>query len=70
MGVISTISFSEFPKQGMCKGKRVTVCFNYDTRNLIGGICVRDDAEEPYRTIFQLDDGRFVLATECQFTTV
>jgi hypothetical protein len=29
------------------------------------GTIIRDDMEEPFRTIISLDDGRVILATEC-----
>jgi hypothetical protein len=68
MGVVANVGFSTFPRQGSFFGKRVEVCFNYDTRNRIGGEIVRDDAEEPGVCVIKLDDGRYVLSTECQFT--
>lgn len=68
MGIVKGISHSEFPKQGKHLHKKTLVCFNYDTENLIGGIVVRDDAEAPHITIISLDDARYVLATECQYT--
>jgi hypothetical protein len=70
MGVHAAISSGTFPKQGEWLGKRVRVCFNYDTSEQIGGTIVRDDVEDPLRTIIQLDDDRFVLAAECQYQTV
>lgn len=68
MGVETNISHTRFPKQGPHLGRTVFVCFNYDTSQQIRGTVVRDDYEEPWRTIIQLDDGRFVLATECQYS--
>ncbi len=68
MGVDKNVSYDVFPKQGSMWGKRVKVCFNYDTDRTIGGKIVRDDVTLPYVTIIQLDDGKFVLSTECQFT--
>lgn len=68
MGYCNTISFERFPKQSKDVGKRVKVCYHYDTSKWHNGIIVRDDREEPGRTIIQLDNGRFVLATECQYT--
>ena len=68
MGVCSTIDYDNYPKQGDLVGKRVLVCFNYDTNKAIGATCVRDDREHPYQTIFLLDDGRYVLATECMYS--
>lgn len=66
MGVAANITHNTFPRQGEWVGQRVRVCFNYNTQHWIGGTVVRDDKEEPYRAIIQLDDGRYVLTTECQ----
>lgn len=68
MSVHPNIGLDKFPKQGPLLGKRVSVCFNYDSYNRIGGVCVRDDYEEPFRTLFQLDNGRVIDAVECQYT--
>ncbi|MMZ62603.1 hypothetical protein D1872_248190 [compost metagenome] len=68
MGVHSNISTNLFPKQGSFLDRRVLVSFNYDTNNTVLGTIVRDDIEDPFVTIIKLDDGRFVLSTECQFT--
>jgi len=68
MGVSANISAEKFPRQGSHTGLRVLVCFNYDTSRTFPGVVVRDDAEEPGRMIIKLDDGRYVLSTECQFT--
>lgn len=67
---MDTISFDRFPKQGEYKNRRVRVCFNYDTTAQIEGTAIRDDAEEPGRMIIQLDDGRVVLSTECQWQPI
>jgi hypothetical protein len=68
MGVVPNISHDKFPQQGKFLNQRVQVCFNYDTSKLIGGAIVRDDTEEPGREIIKLDDGRYVLSTECQYS--
>jgi len=68
MGVVAEVGFSRWPKQGKWLHKRTVVCFDYDTRNSIGGTVVREDSEKPGVMIIQLDDGRFVLSTECQYT--
>lgn len=68
MGCVKSIGFDKFPEQGAWVGKRVKVCFHYDTQNAIGGEIVRDDVEFPAVTIIRLDDGRYVLATECQYS--
>lgn len=67
MGGIANISYDTFPKQGTVKDKVVKVIFHYDTNRSIPGVCIRDDDEEPFLTIFKLEDGRVVLATECQW---
>ena len=68
MGAHKNITHDKFPAQGKLLNERVRVCFHYVTSNVIEGICIRDDAEEPRMTIFQLDNGRTVLATECQYS--
>ena len=68
MGCVKNISSDKFPKQGSHKGKTVDVCFNYDTSKLVQGTVIRDDDEDPWRTIISLNDGRVVLATECQYS--
>lgn len=67
MGCENTIDADRFPEQGAWWGRRVRVCFNYDTSRTLLGLVVRDDAEEPGRMIIKLDDGRYVLSTECQY---
>ncbi len=68
MGVSQHVGFDRFPEQGSHLGKRVEVCFDYDTSRSIGGRCIRDDMGGDHRTVFLLDDGRVVLATECQYS--
>lgn len=68
MGVHANIGHDDFPAQGSLLNQRVRVCFRRDTGHTIGGLVVRDDMEEPFRTIIRLDDGRHVLADECQYT--
>jgi hypothetical protein len=70
MGVEKNISYYKFPRQGNHLNKRAKVCFNFDTKNLINGTVVRDDREEPYLTIIELDDGRYVRSTECQYRVI
>ena len=64
---VRTVSFDKFPKQGSYAGRAVEVCFHYDTSKMLKGVIVRDDTEEPHLTIIKLEDGRHVLATECQY---
>ncbi len=68
MGSVPTIDAEKFPKQGTQLNKRVSVCFNYDTSRQLWGMVVRDDIEEPFQTIIKLEDGRYVLATECMYS--
>ena len=67
MGVVATIRHDTMPKAGSTLGKRVEVCFHYNMKEVIGGEIVRNDSEQPFLTIIKLDDGRYVLATECQY---
>jgi hypothetical protein len=68
MGSVPNIGMYCYPKQGSWLGQRVKVCFHYDTAVTIGGVIVRDDAEEPGVAIIKLDDDRHVLTTECMWT--
>ncbi len=68
MGVVRNIAIDLFPRQQTdIVGSRVEVCFHYDTDASIGADVVRADAEEPFVMLFKLDDGRHVLASECQW---
>lgn len=68
MGCVDTVKHDSFPKQGEWLHKRVKVFFHYETEHIKLGTIVRDDTEEPFRTIFRLDDGRYVLSSECQYS--
>ena len=68
MGDVPAIGIDRFPEQGTFLGKRVEVCFDYDTSRTIGGKVIRDDAEEPGLMLIQLDDGRVVRSVECQYS--
>lgn len=65
MGIHKNITHVRFPRQGDWLGRRVEVCFHWDTDHTLAGTFVRDDREEPGVTIIRLDDGRHVLASEC-----
>lgn len=68
MSVETNIGADRWPKQGAFLGRRCKVVFDYDTSRQFSGRIVRDDAESPGRLIIQLDNGRFVLSTECQYS--
>ena len=68
MGIQKNVGYQEFPKQGAKPGKKVKVCFRYETDNIIEGEIVRDDREEPFETIIRLQDGRFVRSVECMYS--
>lgn len=76
MGCVSTISYDNFPKQADDNykypkvGKRVSVCYHFDTSKKHTGVIVRDDIEEPWQTIIALENGRYILATECQYSFI
>jgi hypothetical protein len=69
MGVSAFVSGTKYPEQDKNSiGKRVGVYFNYNTETKYLGTMLRYDKTEPYQCIIQLDDGRVVLATECQYS--
>ena len=78
MGCVDTITYDNFPKQKdenykypqFKVGSRVKVFYHYDTSKYHYGTIVRDDLEEPFETIIKLDNGRYLRATECQFSHV
>lgn len=66
MGVVKNIDYENFPKQGSFYHKQVNVCFHYNSDRTIRGTVIRDDVDGPGYMIILLEDGRAVLATECQ----
>lgn len=68
MGVVPSVGFDRFPKQGTWLGRRVQVCFDYDTSRTIGGTIIREDDEPPGLMLINLDDGRTVRSVECQYS--
>lgn len=69
MGCDPNITATDFPVQGIHLRSRAKVLFHFGGPELLGTI-VRDDMSAPFRTIIQLDDGRFVLSSECQYSPV
>lgn len=69
MGCVPTITATSFPKQGSYLGRRVKILYHYNQEGGLGTI-IRDDAEEPHRTIIKTDDNRYILATECQYQPI
>lgn len=70
MGVHQAIGYEKFPAQGAHLDATVDVCFGYATTRLVRGVVVRDDKVDPFVMIILLDDGRYVLSTECQYTII
>lgn len=70
MGCSESVGIDKYPKQGRFLHYRVRVCFHYDTSRVIEGTMVRNDMEEPYLSIIKLDDGRYIMSTECQFQPI
>ena len=68
MGVHVNIAVDKFPQQSSDLHRRAEVIFHYYSSRSVMGTIVRDDVEEPFLTIIRLDDGRYVLATECQYS--
>lgn len=68
MGCVATITAEKFPQQSDRVGTRVEVCFHYDTSARFDATVIRDDLETPWQMILQLEDGRVVLGSECQYS--
>ena len=62
------IDHHRFPEQGKLLGMPVKVTFHNNIQEIADGEVVRNDVEDPYRTIIKMADGRYVMANECQFT--
>ncbi|MDD9212810.1 hypothetical protein [Aeromonas dhakensis] len=70
MSNTANINYGNFPQQGPLLGNRVLVVFHNDTDNAVQGVCVRNDADEAGNTIIQINDGHYVLASECQHISI
>jgi hypothetical protein len=70
MGNVATIRHDAFPRQSEIHppGTRLWVFFHNDLAHILPGTVVRNDDEAPHRMIIRLDDGRYVLQTECQYS--
>ncbi len=68
MGIEKNVEFDKFPEQGIWLGKQVEACFNYDASKILTGKIVREDIEKPYNTIIELENGKYILATECKYS--
>lgn len=70
MGCHYKFDIDKYPVQTKYLGKRVKVCFHYNTSEFrIGTIC-RDDYGEPGLTLIFLEDGRIVTPAECQYSFI
>lgn len=67
MGVVANIGYDKYPEQSSLVGTKVVVCFNYDPVHIAIGLVLRMDIEDPFETIFMLEDGRIVRSVECMF---
>lgn len=59
-----------YAKQGSLLDKTVDIKNLNEATNIyetIPGICVRNDVQYPFITIFRLVDMRYVLSTECRY---
>lgn len=65
---VASITFDTFPAQRDNLGREVKVCFHSDTSKTLKGTIVRADAEDPFVDIIQLENGKYILTTECQYT--
>jgi hypothetical protein len=67
MRLEKNIEPNKSPEQGAWIGKEVEVYFN-DASKTLNGKIVREDIGKPYKTIIELEDGKYVLATECKYS--
>lgn len=67
MSVGTEIDYNTYPKQSGYVGRTVDIIFNYDRSKMIEGVFVREDIGKPYTMIIKLNDGRYVLSSECQY---
>jgi len=68
MGCTDYIDYTKYPKQTNLIGEKVKVCYHYDSSRHHFGTIIRDDKELPFNTVIQLDNGRVLLAIECQYS--
>lgn len=66
MTALGRITADSFPPQGKLLGRKVRVVLNHKPP-VLGGTLVRQDIAYPHVEIIQLDNGRFVLGTECDW---
>lgn len=66
MGHHKKIGYDFFPEQNLLDAN-VIVYFHYDMTRTLKGKIVRRDIGKPGMTIIRLEDGRYVLDTECCF---
>lgn len=67
MGRHINLRAKQYPAQGQLVGKRVRVFFHGDYAHPALGRIIRDDREDPFRLIIQLNDGRVVTSDECDY---
>ena len=68
MAYHAAINATDFPLQDRAwLNKRVVTIMQFDSKRPRLGNVVRADAESPWLTLIQLDDGRFVTHLECSF---
>ena len=70
MGISPHINADTYPEQGTFVGRRVKVCYEYDTSRMVEGVILRDDKTEPGLLIIHTDDGRALLGTECMYSLI
>lgn len=67
MGCVNYINYTFYPEQATDLGRKVKVCYYFDSSKVHYGTIIRSDVSEPYLTIIKLDNGRVLLASECQY---
>jgi hypothetical protein len=68
MGCVDHITAEKYPRQGaLPECARSGVLSTLTRARAFLGVVIRDDAEAPGRMMIKLDNGRVLLATECQW---
>lgn len=57
-------------KQGNFINRKCNIFFNYNIKNFISGKIIRDDIEEPFKTLIKLNDGTIIDSKECLYQLI
>lgn len=70
MGIEKYVKSGVFPKQNSyLLNRSVEICIECNDAGMTKGKIVRADIEEPYVIIIHLENGQYVLGSECRFNS-